>query len=168
MDPISIRAMVENDMEKLRQGFTEQGWERDLSLFQTYFEEQAQGSRFVLVAESEGEVAGYVTLVKKALQGPFAKNGYPEIKDFNVFIKFQRNGIGNQLLHECERIASTFSKVVTLGVGLHSGYGPAQRLYVNRGYIPDGSGVWYEDKPLPMNATCQNNDSLIVYLSKKL
>ena len=52
-------------------------------------------------------------------------------------------------------------------VGLHSGYGAAQRLYIKRGYIPDGSGVWYRNQPLEMNATIQNNDDLVLYLSKK-
>lgn len=42
-----------------------------------------------------------------------------------------------------EEIAATYADTVYLGVGLHSGYGSAQRMYVKRGYIPDGSGVWY-------------------------
>ena len=45
-----------------------------------------------------------------------------------------------------EEIAATYADIVYLGVGLHSGYGSAQRMYVKRGYIPDGSGVWYQDK----------------------
>jgi hypothetical protein len=53
-------------------------------------------------------------------------------------------------------------------VGLHAGYGPAQRLYVKRGYVPDGSGVWYQDKPLPMNAPSRNDDNLALYMSKAL
>ena len=45
-----------------------------------------------------------------------------------------------------EKIAATYADIVYLGVGLHSGYGSAQRMYVKRGYVPDGSGVWYQDK----------------------
>ncbi|WP_417419328.1 hypothetical protein [Hominenteromicrobium sp.] len=43
-----------------------------------------------------------------------------------------------------EALAAETSDTVCLGVGLHSGYGAAQRMYVLRGYVPDGSGVWYE------------------------
>ena len=67
-----------------------------------------------------------------------------------------------------EQIASGYSDVVYLGVGLHSGYGSAQRMYVKRGYIPDGSGVWYRDKVLPQCADCCNDDDLVLYLSKVL
>ena len=38
--------------------------------------------------------------------------------------------------------------VVSLAVGLHTGYGQAQRLYIKRGYIPDGTGVWYQGQTL--------------------
>lgn len=40
-----------------------------------------------------------------------------------------------------EQIAATYADIVYLGVGLHSGYGNAQRMYGKRGYVPDGSGV---------------------------
>ena len=65
-----------------------------------------------------------------------------------MFIRFQRRGIGSRLLEAAEKAAASSGSAVTLGVGLHSGYGPAQRLYVKRGYIPDGSGVWFRDQPL--------------------
>ena len=67
-----------------------------------------------------------------------------------------------------EKAAASSGSAVTLGVGLHSGYGPAQRLYVKRGYIPDGSGVWFRDQPLDPYADCRNDDELILYMSKKL
>ena len=67
-----------------------------------------------------------------------------------------------------EQIASDYSDTVSLGVGLHSGYGSAQRMYIKRGYIPDGSGVWYRDQVCPQHADCRNDDDLVLYLSKKL
>lgn len=168
MKEITIRLMEPTDIKKLELGFKQQGWHRDLALFERYFKEQSDDQRFVVVAEVAGELAGYATLMRKALHGPFAKLNLPEINDFNVFEAFQRNGIGNLILEKCEDIASTFSKTITIGVGMHPGYGPAQRLYVKRGYIPDGSGLWFEDKVLPMNAICKNNDSLALYLSKEI
>ena len=66
-----------------------------------------------------------------------------------------------------EKRVKFVSSKVTLGIGLHLGYGPAQRLYIRRGYIPDGTGVWYRNQPLKMNATSQNNDDLVLYLVKE-
>ncbi len=64
--------------------------------------------------------------------------------------------------------AKKYSSIIYLGVGLHKGYGKAQRLYIKRGYIPDGSGLWYKNKQLEQNEACINNDELIIYLSKKI
>ena len=123
--------------------------------------------REVLIAGLTSAVAGYISILQIAKQGPFAEI-YPELSDFNVFEPFQNQGIGNLLIEEAEKRVKLVSSRVTLGVGLHSGYGPAQRLYVKRGYIPDGTGVWYRNHPLEMNATIQNNDDLVLYLSKEL
>ena len=67
-----------------------------------------------------------------------------------------------------EALAAEASDTVCLGVGLHSGYGAAQRMYVLRGYVPDGSGVWYEGHVLEQYVPCVNDDELVLYLSKKL
>lgn len=66
-----------------------------------------------------------------------------------------------------EKIAAEYADVVYLGVGLHGGYGSAQRMYVKRGYIPDGTGVWYGEKVCPQYAECCNDDDLVLYFSKK-
>jgi len=161
-----MRKMQESDIKDLSRGFISQGWPGREEILARYFLEQESGEREVLVAEVEGAVAGYITILPDAKQGPFAGMA-PELSDFNVFETFQNQGIGNLLMEEAEKRVKLVSDKVTLGVGLHSGYGPAQRLYIKRGYIPDGSGVWYRNQPLEMNATSKNNDDLVLYLSKE-
>ena len=163
----TIRNMIKSDIESLSHGFMNQGWPAREEILASYFWEQASGDREVLVAEIDGAVAGYVTILPSAKHGPFASI-YPELSDFNVFEPFRNKGIGNRLLEKAEQGVKRFSGKVCLGVGLHLGYGPAQRLYIKRGYIPDGTGVWYRNKPLEMGASCQNDDDLVLYLSKDL
>ena len=163
----SIRKMQESDIKDLSRGFTSQGWPSREEILTRYFKEQKSGEREVLVAEIDGAVAGYVTILPSAKHGPFAEV-YPELSDFNVFEPFRNQGIGNQLLEEAEKRVKFVSSKVTLGVGLHLGYGPSQILYIKRGYIPDGTGVWYRNKPLEMGASCQNDNDLVLYLSKDL
>ena len=162
-----IRKMIESDIQHLSQGFINQGWPGREENLTRYFKEQESGEREVLVAEVESAVAGYITILPSAKHGPFAEI-YPELSDFNVFELFQNQGIGNLLMEEAEKRVKLVSDKVTLGVGLHSGYGPAQRLYVKRGYIPDGSGVWFSDHPLAPYSSCENNDDLVLYFSKRL
>lgn len=163
----SIRKMQESDIKELSRGFISQGWPSREEILTRYFKEQESGEREVLVAEVEGALAGYITILSCAKQGPFAEI-YPELSDFNVFEPFQNQGIGNLLLEEAEKRVRLISDKVTLGVGLHSGYGPAQRLYIKRGYIPDGTGVWYQNHQPAMNAVCEDIGELVLYLSKNL
>ncbi|XQN75507.1 GNAT family N-acetyltransferase [Streptococcus oralis] len=163
----SIRKMQESDIKDLSRGFTSQGWPSREEILTRYFKEQKSGEREVLVAEIDGVVAGYITILPDAKQGPFAEI-YPELSDFNVFEPFQNQGIGNLLLEEAEKRVKLFSDKVTLGVGLHSDYGPAQRLYIKRGYIPDGTGVWYQNYQPAINAVCEDIGELVLYLSKDL
>lgn len=163
----SIRKMQESDIKDLSRGFISQGWPSREEILTRYFKEQESGEREVLVAEVEGAVAGYITILPDAKQGPFAGMA-PELSDFNVFEHFQNQGIGNLLLEEAEKRVRLISDKVTLGVGLHSGYGPAQRLYIKRGYIPDGTGVWYQNHQPAMNAVCEDIGELVLYLSKNL
>lgn len=163
----SIRKMQESDIKDLSRGFISQGWPGREEILTRYFKQQESGEREVLVAEVEGAVAGYITILPDAKQGPFAGMA-PELSDFNVFEPFQNQGIGNLLLEEAEKRVRLISDKVTLGVGLHSGYGPAQRLYIKRGYIPDGTGVWYQNHQPAMNAVCEDIGELVLYLSKNL
>ncbi|MCB7107719.1 GNAT family N-acetyltransferase [Streptococcus oralis] len=163
----SIRKMQESDIQDLSRRFISQGWPSREEILTRYFKEQESGEREVLVAEVEGAVAGYITILPDAKQGPFDGMA-PELSDFNVFEPFQNQGIGNLLLEEAEKRVGLISDKVTLGVGLHSGYGPAQRLYIKRGYIPDGTGVWYQNHQPAMNAVCEDIGELVLYLSKNL
>lgn len=164
----TIRPMQESDILAFYQAFAQQGWHKPTALFEQYFMQQQQGGRAVFVAAAGEQALGYATLLPEEEHGPFAHRGIPAIHDLNVLEKYQRQGVGSALLDEIERTAREKAAVICLGVGLHSGYGAAQRLYVKRGYVPDGSGVWYRNHPLTQYADCCNDDDLVLYLSKDL
>lgn len=98
--------------------------------------------------------------------GPYKDLRVPEIVNFGVFTEYRKKGIGSKLMDTVESIANETNKAVTLAVGLHSGYGSAQRMYVKRGFIPDGSGVWFNDRNHEQYADCKNNDDLVLYMMK--
>ena len=145
-----------------------QGWPQTIDKYEMRLRHQADGKCTALVAEYKGNVAGYIHVYPDAGSGSFANQGYPEIVDFGVLEKYRCNGIGSKLMDIAEQIASKYADTVYLGVGLHSGYGSAQRMYIKRGYVPDGSGAWYCDKVCPQYADCCNDDDLVLYLSKGL
>lgn len=71
-------------------------------------------------------------------------------------------------MDQAEKIVGRYADTVCLGVGLHAGYGSAQRMYVKRGYIFDGSGVWYGKSVCIPYAEYANDDDLVLYMSKML
>lgn len=163
-----IRKMRQTDADCFYMAFLEQGWHPVRETFQKYYAEQESGARSVFIAELDGRPVGYITLLPQAREGPFVESAYPELEDFNVLIAYQKRGIGTCILDEAEKAAKRYSDCISLAVGLHNGYGPAQRLYIQRGYVPDGTGVWYKKRILAPYAPCRNDDDLVLYLSKRL
>ena len=165
---IRIRSMEEADAKIFYETYLSYNWHPDIETYNNYFIEQEAGERLVFVPEYGGKVCGICTLVLKPSEGPLAKNGWPEIVDLCVFFHIHQKGIGSKLLDVAEQEAAKVSDHVFLAVGVHSGYGPAQRLYVKRGYNFDGSGVWYQNKQLDQYAPCVNDDDLLLFMYKKL
>ncbi len=165
---ILIRDMAIDDAEAIAAEERAQGWNQSADKYCERLRHRSEGRCIALAAEYRGSIAGYISVYPNSEWGAFGGKGYPEIVDFGVLERFRRLGIGSRLMDAAEQIASQYADTVYLGVGLHSGYGSAQRMYVKRGYIPDGSGVWYGDKVLPCYAECCNDDDLVLYLSKKL
>ena len=165
---IKVRSMVPEDAKILYDTYLSYGWHPEIETYDSYYREQEEGVRLVFIAEYDGDMKGQCTLVLHPSEGPWGGKGIPEIVDLTVFFDIHGKGIGTKLLDVAESEASKISDTVFLAVGVHSGYGPAQRIYVKRGYIPDGSGVWYQGKVLDQYAPCVNDDDLLLFMSKNL
>lgn len=165
---INIRSMTFSDIDIICNNFKEQNWNKPKEQFEHYYENQKSGKLKIIVASVDNDIAGYLTIKPQAKVGPFASKNIPEISDLNVFMKYQKRGIANKLLDFTENLVSEKSDTICLGVGLHSGYGQAQRIYVKRGYVPDGTGVWYSDKKSEPYKSYPIDDDLVLYMYKKL
>ena len=167
-DNLLIRPMNASDPEYFAVEECRQGWHSSPEKLQMRLRDEQEGRCITFVAEYKGEGAGYVSLYFLPPAGPFAGQRIPEIVDFAVLEKYRCKGIGTALMNAAEREAAKRSSRVCLGVGLHSGYGSAQRMYVKRGYIPDGTGVWYANQICTPYAPCANDDDLVLYMSKEI
>jgi len=162
VDELTLRELRPTDPEPMAEVFEAIDWDKPAELYRQYLKEQADGTRDVLVAELGGRFAGYVTVYWAT------QDGVPEIMDLSVLPAFWRRRIGTALMDAAEKRVSERSSVVGIGVGMHAGYGPAQRMYVRRGYIPDGEGLSYDGKPVKSGATVVADDSLTMHFTKRL
>jgi ribosomal protein S18 acetylase RimI-like enzyme len=168
-----IREISAGDAAVIAEAFRLQGWNKPESQYLCYLDEHRSGKRTVLVAEAGSdqpalEFAGYLTIIWDSEYPPFKAENIPEIVDFNVLIKFRRLGIGSALMDEAERLISMRSPVAGIGVGLPPDYGPAHILYIKRGYIPDGKGLYYEHHHLTYGESCTVNDDLTLMFTKRV
>jgi hypothetical protein len=72
------------------------------------------------------------------------------------------------LMDKAENEIAKVSRVAGIGVGMTADYGAAQRMYVLRGYIPDGRGLHHRDRPLQYGEQLSVDDDLALYFTKEL
>lgn len=165
---VKLRLLKEADADGIQSAFAEQGWNKPAELYLRYAREQQQGTRVTVVAEADGQFAGYGSVVWASDYAAFREAGVPEINDLNVLVKYRRQGVASRLMDEAERIIAERSSVAGIGVGLFSDYGNAQILYVKRGYVPDGRGIYVEPGYAKYGDTITVDDDLVLYLTKSL
>jgi len=165
---LTIRTLQVQDIQSIAQAFAQIGWNKPASLYERYLAEQNAGERVCLVAFVDGDFAGYLTVHWQADYAPFRAANIPEIADFNVLPHYRRQKIGTHLMEAGETQIAQRSPIAGIGVGMYPDYGAAQRLYVLRGYVPDGRGLAYDGRTLPYGEQVTNDDALTFYFTKQL
>lgn len=163
-----IQYLERSDIPEITAGFQQIGWNKPASQYERYLMEQDLKIRDMYVARVKEEFAGYLTISWQSSYAPFREMKIPEIMDFNVLPKFRRLGVGTQLMDKAEAEIAKLSPMAGIGVGMTSDYGAAQRLYVLRGYIPDGNGLYYLGRPIQYGQAFKVDDNLALYLTKEL
>jgi GNAT superfamily N-acetyltransferase len=134
-----------------------------------YLADHAEPDGASLIAARGPDVIGYAGIVWESNFAGFRSRGIPLVHQIAVAGPFRRRGIATMLMDAAEQLARDRG-IATLGitVGLFDEYGPAQRLYGRRGYIPDGRGACKGQRPLRKGAQVTMDDDLIIWLTKDL
>ena len=168
MKNLHIRAATTVDIAGLYKIAAAMKQQHEENYFERCLAEQAAGNRLVLLAVLEDAV-GYVQLNFKPLYPPFRRFNMPEVQDLNVVPEARRQGIGAALVAFCEdEVKRRGGSDIAISVGLYPRYGAAQRLYVQRGYVPDGAGACYDDVPVTNGELRAMDDLLTLKLIKPL
>lgn len=145
----SLHTATDADREDLYRIAEDMEQKHEKNYFERCLAEQAEGKRVILIATADGRSVGYVQLIWTPNYSTFKRLGIPEIQDLNVIPENRGQGIGAALVEACEALVRAAGKTdIGISVGLNQSYGPAQRLYVKKGYIPDGTGLCCDDVPV--------------------
>jgi GNAT superfamily N-acetyltransferase len=122
-----------------------------------------------LIALRDHRIMGVVTILWESNYAGFRDRGIPLVHQILVAGPFQRQGVATLLMDAAEDLARARG-IATLGitVGLTDDYGPAQRLYAVRGYVPDGRGACRGQAPLSRGTQVTMDDDLIIWFTKDL
>ncbi len=133
------------------------------------FDEQDKGTRLIFILLRDGVKAGYAIFNRAPRYALFQRLGMPEIQNLYILPSFRRHGLARALIARCEEQARLegFSQI-GIGVGLHSGFGPAQRLYAGLGYQPDGNGVTYDRTIVAAGERVAVDDNLSLMMVRDL
>ena len=134
-----------------------------------YLAGHAEPDGVSLIATAGSDVIGYAAIVWESGYAGFRSRGIPLLHQLAVAGPSQRLGVATLLMDAAEQLARDRG-IATLGitVGLSDEYGPAQRLYGRRGYIPDGRGACLGQRPLSKGMQVTMDDDLIIWLTKDL
>lgn len=168
LTPPAIRPLQASDPAPIADAFAAIGWAKPRAQYERYLAEQETGERDVLVASVDEVFAGYVTINWQPEYPPFRAEGIPVIEDFNVLPAFRRRGIGSALMDAAEASARSRVATIGIGVGLDPDYGPAQRMYVRRGYVPDGRGISWRNRTVAYRDQVLVDDDLVLWFTRSL
>jgi GNAT superfamily N-acetyltransferase len=169
MKNMNIRQATEQDIGHLRHIAAAMKAQHEHGYFEKCFEEQKEARRVIFIAENEGHPLGYAQVNWQPIYRPFRRLGIPELQDLNVIPEARRQGLGAKLVAACEQAARDQGCAeMGISVGVHAGFGAAQRLYVRLGYVPDGAGVSHDDVPVPPGEMRAVDDLLTLKLVKTL
>ncbi len=163
-----IEALSSDRVAWIDEAFAAGFYRKRAGYFAQCLQQQIDGELVFLLARDDEQLLGYLKVVWQPDYPPFIQNGIPEVQDLNVVIHARRQGVASRLMDRAEELMATRSPVAGIGVGLHPGYGAAQRMYVVRGYIPDGQPLMYNNQPVAEYQPVVLDDDLVLHLTKKL
>jgi GNAT superfamily N-acetyltransferase len=168
MDQVLIERIAPADLARVIQLFSEQVYPAQPEEARLHFAGHAEGQADTFLAYVADHLAGYLTIRWQSNNPLFRQHNIPLIHHLAVFPQFQRQGIATQLMDAAEQLIATRARKVGITVGLFDAYGPAQRLYARRGYIPDGRGACQGQRALKQGETVIIDHDLMLWLTKDL
>ena len=161
---VEIRQASESDIPALYDLYAQIG-QKDEGYFEALFEKDC----VILMAFKNKIAVAFGTLNFEPKYNLYKKLDIPEIQDLNVVPEAREQGAATVLVEAFENLARDQGlESIGISVGLTKDYGPAQRLYVKLGYMPDGCGITYDREGVTFGVSYPADDDLCLMMVKAL
>jgi len=168
MQGLEIRHVQPRDVEWVIALFAQCYYTDNPEEAKVHFADHVAGGGETFLAFVDEALAGFVTIRWVSENVRFREANIPFIHHLEVFWEYRGQGLAWRLMDEAETLIATRATQAGIVVGLFDDYGPAQRLYARRGYIPDGRGVCQGHRPVKQGETVTMDHGLILWLTKDL
>lgn len=169
-----ITILTTDQMQDWMDGNLQGRGDRHFRRLAGFWQDVENGTRVIWAAwqkQQDGtqRLLGQISVQPESYYPPFRRGKICEIVDLWVHPDSRKQGVGRQLLDAAIDYARQHGcSAIGLGVGITGDFGPAQRLYVSAGFMPDGSGLWHHGTQSREGDTLTIGDSTIMMWVKTL
>jgi ribosomal protein S18 acetylase RimI-like enzyme len=164
--PLTFRVVQPDEIAWAKREVKRAFFSGDDATIDANFEDHENGASTTILGYEAGRLVGIVTIRWFSNYPRFRERGIPLIQNIEIRYEDRGRGLGNQMLERTEQEIARRSRLAGLVVGISEDYGPAQRLYAKRGYIPDGRGVCHRWTPLKLGDVITVDHDLLLWLVK--
>ncbi|OPJ64892.1 hypothetical protein [Clostridium oryzae] len=165
-DKIILRDLNEYDWDVIEESFRREGWQKDLESYKQYFDYMKQGICSIIIAQWLEDFAGVLVINWQSEYENFKEREIPEISDIRVVHKFMRSSVYDELMDEAEKRIFQKKDTAGIGISLAAEYSQTHILCIKRGYIPDGTGIYKQNKQLQLGQQIIFDEKLKMYMIK--
>jgi GNAT superfamily N-acetyltransferase len=163
---LTFRVVQPQEIAQVKQEVKEAFFSGDEATINANFEDHENGASTTILGYEAGRLVGIVTIRWHCRYPPFHARQIPLIQNIEIRYEDRGRGLGGQMLERTEQEIARRSPLAGLVVGIFDAYGPAQRLYVKRGFVPDGRGVCHDHTPLKLGDVVTVDHDLLLWLVK--
>jgi len=163
---LTFRVVQPHEIASVKQEVKAVFFSGDEATIEANFQDHDNGESTTILGHEAGRLVGIVTIRWHSRYPPFRERQIPLIQNIEIRYEDRGRGIGGLMLERTEQEIALRSPLAGICVGIMASYGPAQRLYVKRGYVPDGRGVCHPQEPLQEGETVTIDHDLLLWLVK--
>jgi GNAT superfamily N-acetyltransferase len=163
---LTFRVVQPHEIGQVEQEVQEAFFSGDEATIHAHFADHENGASTTILGYEAGRLVGIVTIRWQCRYPLFRERQIPLIQNIEVRYEDRGRGLGGRMLARAEQEIARRSPLAGLVVGISEDYGPAQRLYARRGFLPDGRGLCRQYTPLKVGDVVTVDHDLLLWLVK--